>query len=186
MVAAPSKADVRSGHSEPETPVGPTEEQVRLVADSVSHLLRSFERAKQQYLAAAKHDVEWSAHVLISHLVLCGPLRASTLAERVRSDPSTVSRQVAALVKDGLVERMADPDDGRAYLLAATDKGRAAHRSQMRSRNDHFARMLAHWSERDCRRLVELLQRFTADYDEFCASFFGAGGRLPAQPRKES
>jgi DNA-binding MarR family transcriptional regulator len=176
------KAELRPGR---DAPAGPTDEQVRLVADNISHLMRSFERAKQQYLAAAKHDLEWSSHVLISHLVLCGPIRASALAERVRSDPSTVSRQVAALVKDGLIERTADPDDGRACLLAATDKGRVAHRAHMRTRNEYFARMLAHWSERDCRRLAELLQRFTADYDEFCASFFDASGRL-SSTRKEA
>jgi DNA-binding MarR family transcriptional regulator len=177
------------GKAEPtierDTSSGPTDEQVRLLADSVTHLMRSFERAKQQYLAAAKHNVEWSAHVLISHLVLCGPIRASALAERVRSDPSTVSRQVAALVKDGLIERTADPEDGRASLLVATDKGRDVHRAHMRTRNEYFGRMLAHWSQRDCRRLAELLQRFTTEYDEYWLSFFDASGRS-AGTRTES
>ena len=50
-----------------------------------------------------------------------GPLRAGALADCLQSDPSTVSRQVAALVKDGLLERRADPDDGRASLLVLTD-----------------------------------------------------------------
>ena len=41
------------------------------------------------------------------------------------ADPSTVSRQVASLVKAGLVERQADPDDGRASILVPTELGRA-------------------------------------------------------------
>ena len=51
-----------------------------------------------------------------------GPHRSNALAEAVHSDPSTVSRQIAALVKVGYVERRPDPADGRACLLAATDE----------------------------------------------------------------
>ena len=42
------------------------------------------------------------------------------LAAAVHSDPSTVSRQVAALVRAGLIERQADPEDGRASVLVPT------------------------------------------------------------------
>jgi hypothetical protein len=53
-----------------------------------------------------------------------GPRRAGALADAVHSDPSTISRQIGHLVKLGYVERTADPEDGRATLLAATDEGR--------------------------------------------------------------
>ena len=61
-----------------------------------------------------------SAIILLKTLVLNGPTRSSALAAAVHSDPSTVSRQVAALVRDGLLERQADQEDGRASLIAAT------------------------------------------------------------------
>jgi DNA-binding MarR family transcriptional regulator len=48
------------------------------------------------------------------------------LAERTGLDPSTVSRAVGSLVDLGLVERQADPRDGRASVLALTDAGRTA------------------------------------------------------------
>src|SRR5579875_3417002 len=100
----------------------PPREQVAKVADSVIELLRSFGRARARMLAAAAHDVEWSAHVLLKCLSSEGSMRAGELAETIHSDPSTVSRQVAALVKEGLLERRADPEDGRASLLVLTPR----------------------------------------------------------------
>jgi DNA-binding MarR family transcriptional regulator len=50
---------------------------------------------------------------------------AKELAARSGLDPSTVSRAVAAMVAQGLVERRADPHDGRATVLALTDAGEA-------------------------------------------------------------
>ena len=68
-----------------------------------------------------------------------GPMRAGALAECLQSDPSTVSRQVAALVKDGLLERRADPADGRASLLVLTAKADAVLAEHDRIRLDYFA-----------------------------------------------
>jgi len=48
---------------------------------------------------------------------------AKELAARSGLDPSTVSRTVATLVALGLIERRADPHDGRATVLALTGAG---------------------------------------------------------------
>lgn len=143
-------------------PVAP---EVAGVADTFVALMRSFNRARTRMLAAAAHDVEWSAHVLLRCLANEGPLRASALAECVHSDPSTVSRQVAALVKDGLLERRADPIDGRASLLVLTPRADDVLAEHDEIRLQHFARMLADWPERDLRRFATLLQRFTHDFE---------------------
>ncbi len=144
---------------------GPSADDVRLVADTFVGLMRSFTRARARLMAAAQHDVEWSAHVLLKALATDGPMRAGALAESVHSDPSTVSRQVAALVKDGLVERRADPEDGRASLLVVTPKADAVLAEHNEIRLAHFGRMLSGWSERDLRRFAGLLGRFTDDFN---------------------
>lgn len=153
-------------------PVGPTADDITRLGDSMSRLLRTFSRAKSQFLANATHEVEWSAHVLMRQLVAEGPMRLGALAGCVQSDPSTVSRQVAAMVKDGLIERRADPHDGRASILVATDKARAVYADHQRARDAHYQRMLADWSERDCRRLATLVSRFTEDFDHYRPNFF--------------
>jgi len=137
-----------------------------------SDLMRTFIRARRQFLAKAQHNVEWSAQLLISCVVNEAPVRASVLSEIIESDPSTVSRQVAQLVKDGYLERRADPDDGRASLLVPTERGLDLHREHLRVRNAHFARMLGEWDEGDLRQFSALLRRFTADYEKKRKTWF--------------
>jgi DNA-binding MarR family transcriptional regulator len=139
--------------------------EVAEVADNFVALMRSFNRTRSRMLAAAEHDVEWSAHVLLKCLANEGPMRASAVAECLRSDPSTVSRQVAALVKDGLLERRADPVDGRASLLVLTPRADDVLAEYDEIRLQHFARMLDGWPERDLRRFAALLHRFTEDFE---------------------
>jgi DNA-binding MarR family transcriptional regulator len=148
---------------EPRT--GASTEDVATLADTFVKLMRSFGRARAKLLAAAAHDVEWSAHVVLKCLASDGPMRSSELAERIESDPSTVSRQVAALVKEGLLERRADPVDGRACLLVPTAKADAVLREHNEIRLQHFNHMLGDWSDRDLRRFAALLRRFTDDFD---------------------
>jgi DNA-binding MarR family transcriptional regulator len=135
------------------------------VADTFVSLMRSFVRARTRFLAAAAHDVDWAAHIVLKTLATAGPMRASDLAGCIQSDPSTVSRQVAALVKEGLVERQADPADGRASLLALTPRAASVIAEHDEVRLRHFADMLEDWSERDLRRFSSLLRRFTATFD---------------------
>ena len=140
------------------------------VADTFVALMRSFGRAKARFLAMAEHDVEWSAQILLRHLANEGPMRAGELAESMQSDPSTVSRQVATLVKDGLIERRADPADGRASILVLTEKADAVLEAQERRREEQFAAMLEHWSESDRSSFATLLRRFTDDFEQASAA----------------
>jgi len=118
----------------------------------------------------AKLGIDKTAMTLLGALTSIGPARSNALAEAVYSDPSTISRQVAALVKDGLVERRADPDDGRASLLAVTDKGRELLRTRHQQKSCSLARMLAGWPVADRERFVELLERFVADHERNIAN----------------
>jgi DNA-binding MarR family transcriptional regulator len=138
---------------------------VTSVADTFVRLTRVFSRARARMLAAAASDVEWSAHVVLRQLSLEGPMRAASLADALQSDPSTVSRQVAPLVQRGLLERRADPDDGRASLLVLTDKGKALMAEHEEVRLARFAEMLSGWTEAEQHHFAELLARFTTAYE---------------------
>jgi DNA-binding MarR family transcriptional regulator len=144
-------------------------EQELAVADAVGsaliRLVRLIERKRDRYQAEHPDAIERAAYHLLAHLVLDGPRRASALAEAVHSDPSTISRQVGSLVRLGYVERTADPEDGRATLLAATDEGRRVFEENRRARNHNLAELLATWPEPDRVALRELLDRFTTDLE---------------------
>jgi DNA-binding MarR family transcriptional regulator len=51
-------------------------------------------------------------------------LRMGELAERARLSKQTMTEMVRRLERDGLVERRADPRDGRASLVFLTDRSR--------------------------------------------------------------
>jgi DNA-binding MarR family transcriptional regulator len=146
--------------------VGPAEAADELGCQ-LARLMRLMERATSQLAARRTDGLERAAYVLLAHLVREGPHRTTALAEAVRSDPSTVSRQVAGLVQHGLVERRPDPRDGRACLLAATAEGERVFDRHRQSWNAHLLRMLATWSPAEVRRLAGLLDRFNADFERF-------------------
>jgi DNA-binding MarR family transcriptional regulator len=138
---------------------------VAAVADNFIALMRTFDKARARMLAAAAHDVEWSAHVVLRCIDNEGPLRAGAVAQCLQSDPSTVSRQVASLVKDGLLVRRSDPDDGRASLLVLTPKADAVLAEHDRIRLDYFAQMLDGWDDADLRGFAGMLNRLTEAYE---------------------
>jgi DNA-binding MarR family transcriptional regulator len=140
-----------------------------LVSDRLGHqlirVMRGMERAKAAR-SVGDDGVERAAYVLLARLVLEGPRRSNALAESVHSDPSTVSRQVAGLVRAGLVERRPDPEDGRATLLAPTPEGLRVFEANRDRRNQEIGAMTAYWDEADRVRLVELLERLAGDIED--------------------
>jgi DNA-binding MarR family transcriptional regulator len=87
-------------------------------------LLLRRSRAISARLAGELHpDLDGAAYGLLALLQDAGPLRASDLVTRLGLDKSTVSRQIASLVELGLVDRTADPADGRAQVLTPSAEG---------------------------------------------------------------
>jgi len=90
-------------------------------------------------------------------------LRMQRLADRVVLSRTRVSRLVDELGGAGLVERLPDPDDGRACFARITPAGRAALRraapAYLRGIAEHFTR---HLDEREKQTLVTALTRVVA------------------------
>ena len=144
-------------------------ESVRALSEQVIRLQRAFGSMRQQLAATRSisgEGVEWAAYGLLFQLVNDGPRRSSALAEAACVDPSTVSRQVAQLVKAGLVERQSDPEDGRASLLVATEKGRAAYAAKQEHRARMFEHVLDGWTPQDVDDLGRLLTQFNKSFAE--------------------
>ena len=162
---------------------GGRREPVALVADSFSELQRTVRRSKARLLAAGD-DVDSATQLLLHTVAAEGPMRASALAASVQADLSTVSRQVAALVGRGLLERQADQFDGRACLLAVTDTGRAAITEHEQGRQKFFDAVLADWNTEEMRQFARQLERFTAAYDRVHTAWMNErAGRPDSHPR---
>lgn len=99
----------------------------------------------------------------IEHITPDAGCHLKDLAAYCALDPSTVSRAVAALVRDGLVARAADPADGRASTLAVTPHGREVLAEVRGWYDEQLAEALEDWSPEDMAALSALLQRFCDD-----------------------
>lgn len=129
--------------------------------------VRLLSKAKSHFQGPKRPGIESAAYALLVHLVGDGPQRLTALADAVHSDASTVSRQIGSLVRHGLVERRADPQDGRACLLAATDDGQHLFKELRCHRTEIVAQILAEWSRTDVRLLVNLLDRLNSSMETF-------------------
>jgi len=157
------------------------------LGDQVVRLHRSFNGMRQQLVGKSPTSgdgVEWAAYGLLFQLVGNGPQRSSTLADTACVDPSTVSRQVAQLVKAGLVERQSDPEDGRASLLVATGAGRAVYQAKQEHRERMFAQVLDGWSPADVEALTTLLTRFNDSFTEQRSTLTAAAA--PVSPHEQT
>jgi len=135
------------------------------LGDELVRLVKVMERAAAQVAARRGDGVDKAAFSVLYRLVYDGPQRSGALAESLFADPSTISRHVAQLVGLGYVHREADPDDGRATVLAATPSGTACAHANRRRRNDAMATVVADWSTQDRSTLTTLLARFTTDLE---------------------
>lgn len=106
----------------------------------------------QKLLVAAKHTaprlddgVDVTAYPALFVVAGAGTARISELAAALHNDVSTVSRQVSSLVTSGLLEKSADPNDGRAWVVSLTDAGHEALVRIQDGRAAWFQGLLRHW-----------------------------------------
>jgi DNA-binding MarR family transcriptional regulator len=87
-----------------------------------------------------------------------GSIRISDLATTLHNDISTVSRQVSALVTAGLLDKAADPSDGRAYVVSLTVAGRQALGRIQDTRSQWFQGLLCDWAPEAAADFAKRLQ----------------------------
>lgn len=168
IIATESPATGTSGYRDAVSSA--SDDNRRYAGDITERLIEVFKA-----FAAIKHRMHGASpqegldHALLLRLAHTGPMRASDLADRLCADPSTVSRQVAGLVKAGLVERRADPDDGRASILVPTPEGQVRVNRMIEMRGRLFAPLVAGWSSDDravfSRLLTEFAHGLTTDIE---------------------
>ena len=121
------------------------------------HHLRSTEHSGERLL-------DRSGYHLLGRLEL-GPLTLKQLAEAFSLDPSTVNRQVNALLRVGLVERVTDPEGAVAKVLTPTPKGLDLLHRDRAVVQQQVARVVESWSERDRSALTRLLEKLNTSIE---------------------
>lgn len=127
------------------------------VGENLVHLVKTFS-ALRQHLPRLHPEVETTAYPIIFTLAN-GPMRVSAIAERIHSDISTVSRQVSHLVQVGVLDKVADPDDGRAQNVVLASDGKQLLDDIHDSRGRLFASLMSDWTNDEAHEFDRSLRR---------------------------
>ena len=101
----------------------------------------------------AEHELSDAQFGVLALLHREGPKTLGELADAERVRPPSMTRTVACLVEDGLVERLADPADGRVTRIRPTAEGTALVLDVRRSRDAWLVARLEELPPEDLRLL---------------------------------
>ena len=127
------------------------------------HLLDAIEReltlvSRHQLATATTGVLERSAYLMLSRIDATGPMTARELADALQLEISTVTRQVGAMLRDDLVERIPDPSGGLARRLRITPTGAARLAADRERYRTGLGKVIADWPDAECADLYRLLR----------------------------
>lgn len=128
-------------------------------------LTRLFRRARsaQQRTAAQVHpDLDAAGYavlVAVRDLAAHGGARGGDLSGALGLHKSTMSRNISALERLGLIERVPDPEDARARQVRLTPQGSEALERSFEGRRERLRSQLKTWDAGDVAALARLLRR---------------------------
>jgi DNA-binding MarR family transcriptional regulator len=138
------------------------------IADTASQLrnavVRTSRRLRQE--AAAETGLSPATTAALASINRDGPLTPSELAEIERVKRPSMTRTLACLEREGLIERTPDPADGRSSLVAVNEAGRERLARLRRRKSAYLARRLRKLDPEDLAtiaRAAELLERMRED-----------------------
>ncbi|MFN8167847.1 MAG: MarR family transcriptional regulator [Candidatus Nanopelagicales bacterium] len=102
-------------------------------------VMRLSRRLRQQ---RADHGLPLGQLSALATLDRLGPLTPGALAQHEQVRPPSMSKVLANLADAGLVDRVADPSDGRQQLVSLTPKAHKLLREDRRRRDEWLAALL--------------------------------------------
>jgi DNA-binding MarR family transcriptional regulator len=138
------------------------------IIDAASQLrdeiVRTSRRLRQE--AATETGLSPATTAALATINRSGPLTPSELAELERVKRPTMTRTLACLEREGLIERTPDPTDGRSFVVVVNDAGRERLARLRRRKSAYLARRLRKLDPDQVEtlaRAAELLERMGED-----------------------
>jgi DNA-binding MarR family transcriptional regulator len=143
-------------------------------------LLRLSDRAAQNQLGLSSAQL-----FVLTEVGRTPEISLKDLAERTRTDQSSVSVVVTRLVEAGLLQRDRSPDDARRLVISLTRAGRAALKRAPRVAQEALIEVLDALPAAERKRFAETFARVVEHLDP------GSGGAVPMlfedeKPRRRS
>lgn len=117
-------------------------------------------RVRERIYGTDEDAIEPGQMDALDLLVQVDAHRMGDLASALDIDPSTATRAVQRLMKDGLVARVEKGGDGRVVYVGITDKGRSVHQQVAERRLDVLRRIVSKFPEKDALVIAESLEQF--------------------------
>ncbi len=111
--------------------------KVSAESESAARLRLAITRVARRLRQEANADLSPSLTSALASIEGRGPMTPSELANCERVQRPTITRVLTRLTELGLIERAADPADGRSTLVSITPSGRALL-NELRTRRDAF------------------------------------------------
>ena len=119
--------------------------------------------------ALAARQLDTSSYIALSALWLVGPPHRMTtgeLARRIVQTSGGATKTTQRLVSQGLVRRVADPDDGRRSLLELTPKGLSMARETLDVALEAFDTEIGALDEAEREGVAAAVQRLAVELSE--------------------
>lgn len=123
-------------------------------------------RFEARQTAAVGAVVTRAGYALLRGLADHGTLSVRRLGTVSAMDPATVSRQVAALIEEGLVARVSAEGDNRSVELSLSARGREVYERIVAYRLAHLRNVLHDWSIEDKLAAARLVERLAHGFAE--------------------
>jgi DNA-binding MarR family transcriptional regulator len=127
-------------------------------------IVRTSRRLRQE--AATETGLSPATTAALATINRSGPLTPSELAELEHVKRPTMTRTLACLERDGLIERTPDPTDGRSFVVVVSEAGRERLVRLRRRKSAYLARRLRKLDPDEVEtlaRAAELLERMRED-----------------------
>jgi DNA-binding MarR family transcriptional regulator len=117
----------------------------------------SMHRQADAFLSS--HGLTANQFVLLALLAEQDGVPQRDLVERASSDPNTIRPMIHALEDKGLLVRQQHPDDGRAWLIRLTRKGRRTFDKVDADSEPFRSRLMSALDPGENRQLIQMLER---------------------------
>ncbi|WP_436774887.1 MarR family winged helix-turn-helix transcriptional regulator [Yinghuangia sp. YIM S09857] len=110
--------------------------------------------------------LDTTSYVLLSRISVEGPMSIRQLSEAFGLDASTLNRKTAAMLADGLLERIPDSDGGIARKFRITEEGQRRLSSERDEMVGGLEKVLADWTPGEVAAFAAMLQRFNTAIED--------------------
>ena len=152
-------------------PIDPSIESERELAARIALAWREVRRGaannamRELIFEGEDYSIEPGQFDTLEQLVLHGSISMGDLADALRVDPSTATRAIQRLIKDGLAEKVSHDGDGRVVFVAPSERGRMIHTRVTDQRRNLVFAIVEQFEPEEREVIAAALERFSTALD---------------------